>query len=225
MENRILELFKESNQGQFRLFNDLDGVYVNWNKGYVEAIIAKDPEIIQATGYDVTKDSPHVFEDKLLQYYINKGENPKKVKHHAKARFWRVIQGDFDWWVNLEWMPDGKELFKYGLNLKNTGKIKELNILSSPSSDPVCEPGKRAWLDKQGITQYLDNIIIFKDKYKYCKGPQDILVDDTPKKTDEWKNLSGGSPVFHTSTENSIKQIEAIIGGSNATSQNDTSSI
>jgi len=225
MENQILKLFKESNQGQFRLFNDLDGVYVNWNKGYIETLQAKDPEIIQATGYDITKDSPRVFEDKLFQYYITRTENPKKARSKAKARLWKVIHGDFNWWVNLEWMPDGKELFEYGLNLKKTGKIKELNILSSPSSDPVCEPGKRAWLDKHGITKHFDKIIIFKDKYKYCEGPQDILVDDTPKKTTEWANLSGGTPVFHTSTVNSITQLEKIIGGFDVASQNDPSSI
>jgi hypothetical protein len=221
----ILQMFKESKITGPRVFLDMDGVLVNWNKGYIQTLLVKEPDLIAATGYDITKDTPHQYEDKLLQYYLNKGENPKKAKSKAKGRFWKPIHGDYEWWVNLEWMPDGKDLFNYCLNLRQTGKIRELNILSSPSSDNVCEQGKRAWLDKHGVTKDFDRIIIFKDKYKFCEGPLDILVDDTPKKTTEWANISNGSPVFHTSTANSIAQLEKILGGFNVTSQNDPSSV
>jgi hypothetical protein len=224
----IIRMFKESTlTDKPNVFLDMDGVLVNWNKGYKQTLSVKDPEIIQATGYDLVNDTPHQFEDKLLQYYISKGENPKKAKSKAKGRFWKPIHGDYEWWVNLEWMPDGQDLFNYCLNLKQTGKIATLNILSSPSSDSVCEKGKRAWLDKQGITDKFDNIIIYKDKFHYAKSPLDILVDDTKKKVVEWEGISNGTPVFHTSAANSIEQLEKIIGALDAkqTSKNDNGTV
>lgn len=208
----VNEIFKDSKvtHTNFKIYLDMDGVLVNWNKGFKETLMAKDPEIIKLTGFDINE-SPYKFEDKLFQHFIDAGFNEKKAKSKAKARFWKVIHGDFDWWINLDWLPDGKELLEYCVNLKKTGKIKELNILSSPSSDAVCEPGKRAWLDKHDVTKYFDNIIIFKDKYKYASGPTDILVDDTPKKIKEWVEISNGSGILHTSAKDSISKIGELL--------------
>ncbi len=219
----IIDAFKNSDGKAYRIWCDMDGVLVNWNKGYNKALAERDPETAKMLGYPLDGD-PWELEDLLAAYYNAKEPNPKKAKSKAKARFWKIIQGDYEWWVNLEWMPDGKELFNYIHKLRNEGTIIELNILSSPSSDPVCEKGKRAWLEKQGIAKYFDNIVIFKEKYKMAKGPYDILIDDTEKKINEWNSISNGSGILHTSTADTIPKIEKIIRGNND-SQNDTSNI
>lgn len=196
----------------YQIFLDLDGVCVNWNKGYIESLTTRDPQIIEETGYDIVKDSPWIFEDKLYDYFIKKGESLQKARNKAKERFWSHIDGDFDWWVNLEWMSDGRELLNYCIDLKNKDIIKQLNILTSPSEDPVCEPGKRKWLDKHNITNVFDNIYVFKKKYMYAKGSYDILIDDTHKKIHEWITISSGTGILHTSTTHTISKLKEILG-------------
>jgi len=216
-------IFNE-NTSKFRLFLDLDGTIVDFEKGYKKALMETDPEIVKATGYNL--DEPvSVFEDKLIRHYIHKGAEPKKAKGKAKGRFWRPVEGNIDFWINLDWMPDGQELFNYCWELKKDKKISELSILSSPSSDRVCIPGKKAWIEKHGLTNHFDNLIFYKDKHEYSTGPYDILVDDTHKKIKAWSEIGKGSPVFHTATPDSIQQIKDIMEKNHEQSSNDSGSI
>ena len=81
-------------------------------------------------------------------------------------------------------------LFETLNGLRKHDVIGELNILSSPGkSDPVVEPAKRKWLDQQGISKYFDRIIIDRDKHKYVRSHDDILIDDTPKKIAKTKEV------------------------------------
>jgi uncharacterized iron-regulated protein len=49
-----------------------------------------------------------------------------------------------------------------------------------------------------------------KNKAKYCKSSEDILIDDLPRNIDAWKE-TGGIGVLHTSTLDTIQQLEKII--------------
>jgi FMN phosphatase YigB (HAD superfamily) len=206
----ILQKFIESDVNAYRIFLDMDGVLVNWDKGYKDALLARDTITPQKVGYDINVNDPWDYEKLLLKYYQEQGLPEKKARGKAKSKFWSIIQGDFNWWINLEWMPDGKELFNTCLDLRTKGIVKQLNILSSPSSDKVCEPGKRTWLENQGIAKHFDNIIIFKEKYKYATGPNDILIDDTPKKINEWNDLGKGTGILHENTETTLRQLREI---------------
>ena len=213
--NFINYLKEEQNSQQISLFNDLDGCYVDYENGYRQEILINFPELLGKygiTAQEFQNVSTREYEIKYLyNYYLTKfSGNTKKARSAAKGAYWKPIQGNINWWVNLEWMPDGKELFEYGLQLKKDNKIQFLNILSSPSSDPVCEKGKRMWLDKHGITKYFDNIIIETDKSKYAEGnPNNILIDDTIKKIDGWVQ-AGGTGILHKETRQTIDQLKKL---------------
>lgn len=193
---------------------DMDGVIVNWSKGAAERI-RNDKVIMDRlkeinfkidwdnfSGYDV--------EDGLTKYNMEvRGMVHKKAKRAAKGRFWKPFNGDVAWWANLEWMPDGEQLFNYLNELRDSGKITELNILTSPAQDPACPVGKRKWLARTGVASCVDNIYIDRDKWKYTDGGDDILIDDTKKKIDGWLE-HGGTGILHTGTITTIERLREL---------------
>jgi len=194
-----------------RIFLDMDGCIVNFSKGYENRINQLNPGYLDKIGYKGDFKSI----DKLMQSDFEgmaKNEKQKgKAKYRASNKFWSYIMGDIDWWINLEWMPDGKELFNNLYVLRQNGIISELNILSSPSkSDPIVSQAKHMWLDKHGLIDKFDRIIMENDKYKYAESFNDILIDDTHKKIDDWVN-AGGTPIFHTSTSKSLTELNNIL--------------
>ena len=80
---------------KFHIYCDMDGVLVDFNKGYFEL-----------TGH------------KLDGIY------------RTDTNFWDPInQAGYDFWINLDWMPDGKELWSYIKKYKP-------ELLSAPSRHP-----------------------------------------------------------------------------------------
>ena len=198
------------------LFLDMDGCLVDLEEGYKNHLKNNDPHIISELknmGFDVFSNSLRNYEDALLKYYSKGSNEPKKLKEakfRAKAKFWKLIQGKVDFWTGLDWMPDGKELFEYCLNLKNELAL-HFFILSSPSSDPMCEVGKRAWLQTKGISKYFEEIIIDKHKSPYAKAKSYVLIDDTIEKINGWI-ANGGTGILHKNTKDTIKQLEELKG-------------
>jgi len=121
----------------------------------------------------------------------------------GKASFWEPIsKAGAQWWANLDWMPDGQELWRYIKKYKP-------NILSAPSQDPSSKIGKEAWLKMN-----LQNS--FKKAYFYNRAnkqlfaePNRILIDDMQKTIDEW-NAKGGIGIFHSSAANTITELKKL---------------
>jgi hypothetical protein len=162
--------FKE-NFKKYKIFVDLDGVIVDWEKGFTELSPNKTYEEFKA-------------EDKTSDAW--------RIIHKAKS----------DWWANLSWLPEGKELWKY---------IKKYNptILSSPgkSNVEIVTKGKIEWI-KRELGEDI-NYIIERDKHKYAKDKKTILIDDDKKKIDKWK-LNGGTGILFKSTEQTIKELQKL---------------
>jgi len=125
-------------------------------------------------------------------YYIYKNDIPK---------FWQPINdGGVEFWSEMAWMKDGKELWEY---------VKQYNptILTAPSRGDACPTGKRIWIKRE-----LGDIptLIESDKYKYS-GENKILIDDTKSKIDPWIE-AGGIGILHVSTEDTINKLKGIMG-------------
>ena len=176
--------FEAVKKEKFKIFCDMDGVLTDFDKGYEEL-----------TG-------------------MTSAEGDKK----GPKAFWKPISdAGEDWWTHLDWMPDGKELWDFIAPYKPT-------ILTSPSADPTCKTGKMKWLKREldlGQDFYTSNpdkwkphyrIIIQKHKHKFVRnGKNDILIDDTQKKIDAWRE-AGGTAILHTSTENTLNTLKEILG-------------
>jgi hypothetical protein len=119
---------------------------------------------------------------------------------NKQSEFFKILaKAGESLWSEMNWMSDGKILWDF---------LKQFNptILSAPTTDPDSKSGKIKWIKRElgsNIKYILD-----KDKFKYAT-PNSILIDDSLSKLVPWKE-HGGIPIFHTSFENTIKQIKKL---------------
>jgi hypothetical protein len=149
---------------KFRIYCDMDGVLVDFNKGYKEL-----------TGVDLG------------------------TEHRNDSHFWDPInEAGYDFWINLEWMGDGKELWDF---------ISPYNpeLLSAPSRQMESRVAKNDWVERElpGV-----HLILRSAKHKKdFAGPKNILIDDRPDNIDGWVQ-SGGIGILHTSASDTIQKLQ-----------------
>ena len=169
------------------IFCDMDGVLVDFDEGYK-----------QLTGV---------------------------TTHHAdsqgKDEFWRLFRDSLkekdiperSYWANLDWMPDGKQLWDY---------IKDYNpyVLTAPSVNFDIPFEERYKMENnesmQGKTEWVQRLpnmrkIYFRSAGRKADfaGPGKILIDDRKDTIDSW-NANGGIGILHTSAANTIKQLQEL---------------
>ena len=150
----------------YKIFCDLDGVIVDFAKGYHKL-----------TGTDL------------------KGEFQNDEK------FWEPInKAGYNFWINLEWKPDGKKLWNY---------IKKYNpeLLSAPSRQNDSRVGKHDWVKRElpGVHLILRSA---KNKKEFA-SPNSILIDDRDENVEGWIQV-GGIGIFHKNAEDTIKQLKKL---------------
>lgn len=193
--------YQSQNKFNFKLFIDLDGVLCNFQKRFVELKENKDNL---------------EFEDYLEKYGI-------------KETWALVDKYGLKWWSDMEWMEDGKELWKHVLQYDPC-------ILSSPSRSRDSVNGKAIWCRRElGFKQKEPTVspkshrwdedtkmIINTQKYLFAKRfKNSILIDDTKKKIDNWEK-AGGIGILHKNTKDTIKQLNKIIDKINKDEKNNT---
>jgi FMN phosphatase YigB (HAD superfamily) len=149
---------------KYNIFCDMDGVLVDFNKGYFEL-----------TGHNLD------------------GE------HRTDTHFWDPInEAGYDFWINLEWMPDGKELWSYI-------EKYEPELLSAPSRQPDSRVAKNDWVNRE-----LPNVHLILRSAKHKKdfaSPTSILIDDRVDNIADWVS-AGGIGILHKNTEDTILQLK-----------------
>jgi len=113
--------------------------------------------------------------------------------------FWDPInRAGYDFWINLQWMPDGKKLWNY---------VSKYNpeILSAPSRQDDSRVGKHAWIKREIPGAHL--ILRTAKNKKEFACPHCILIDDRPQNIESWKE-AGGIAILHTSADDTIKQLK-----------------
>ena len=123
---------------------------------------------------------------------------------------WAVLKKTPDFYNNLDWTPDGKELWIHLTNLSNV----TIQLLTGvPRGFKEAEVQKRAWCKHELGEQF--NVICCqtKDKPKYSTTGA-ILIDDRLNIADEWI-ANGGIFIHHTSTENTIVELTSILSVGN----------
>jgi hypothetical protein len=173
----------------YQIFCDMDGVLTDFNGDFI-----KLPDNKDGIG-------PAEYEDQ-----------------YGKEAFWSLIDkyGE-DFWSNMSWMPDGKQLWNFLVPYDPV-------ILSAPSKNKVCVTGKLKWIDKNlpqiapnpfqlkskngwdGVSQ----VILDPDKYRYARSKYDILIDDTPKKINPWRD-TGAIGILHISADETISILKTIL--------------
>jgi FMN phosphatase YigB (HAD superfamily) len=152
--------------GEYKIYCDMDGVLVDFDKGYLEL-----------TGHELDG------------------------SHRNDTDFWDPINAaGYDFWINLGWMKDGKDLWSY---------IEKYNpkLLSAPSRQEDSRVAKFDWVYKElpGVKLILRSAKHKKD----FAGPNNILIDDRVDNINGWIE-SGGIGILHTSSEDTIKQLNKL---------------
>jgi len=117
----------------------------------------------------------------------NTGRN---LNVQTKKEFWRTFNSaisnqntsEFKYWSELEFMPDGKQLWDY---------IKKYTpyILTAPTFNPESKEGKHV-------------------KAEYSRKNR-ILIDDRAATIDDWR-AKGGVGILHTSAADTIEQLKQL---------------
>ena len=121
--------------------------------------------------------------------------------HRSDTDFWDPINAaGYDFWINLEWMKDGKKLWSY---------IEKYNpeLLSAPSRQNESRVAKHDWVKKElpGVQLILRSAKHKKD----FAGPNNILIDDRIDNVNGWVE-AGGIAILHTSANDTIKKLKEL---------------
>jgi len=115
--------------------------------------------------------------------------------------FWDPIKvAGVGFWAGLKWMPDGQELWDY---LKPFNPI----LLSAPSREQSSRIGKHVWVKHKIPGTKL--ILRYASQKQELATPESILIDDRQVNIDQWE-AAGGIGILHTSTANTIQQLQKL---------------
>lgn len=155
----------------------------------------------EETEYTIYCDMDSVLVDFDRGYQELTGMTSQQADANGVEAFWDPIsKAGAKFWITLQWMPDGKQLWDY---------IKKYNpiLLSAPSREESSKLGKRVWVKRElpGVKLILKYA---PQKQEYA-SPTSILIDDRQKNIDQWE-AAGGIGILHTSTPNTIKQLQQL---------------
>jgi hypothetical protein len=155
----------------------------------------------EETEYTIYCDMDSVLVDFDRGYQELTGMTTQQADANGVEAFWEPLtKAGAKFWITLQWMPDGKQLWDY---------IKKYNpiLLSAPSREESSKLGKRVWVKRElpGVKLILKYA---SQKQEYA-SPTSILIDDRQKNIDQWE-AAGGIGILHTSTPDTIKQLQQL---------------
>jgi FMN phosphatase YigB (HAD superfamily) len=127
--------------------------------------------------------------------------NSLNGEHRSDTDFWDPINNaGYDFWINLEWMGDGKKLWKY---------IEKYNpkLLSAPSRQEDSRVAKLDWAHKE-----LPGVQLILRSAKHKKDfatPNSILIDDRLDNIIGWRE-AGGIGIHHINTPQTIQELKLL---------------
>lgn len=128
------------------------------------------------------------------------------ITSETKKQFWKTLKGmteeeHVNYWANLDWTSQGKQLWSSVANFSPT-------ILSSPGTSmrQIVEAGKRKWINKH-LNPQPSSVIFETSKEKYA-DKSSILIDDREKVLNPWL-AAGGIGILHKDgqLDNTIAQL------------------
>jgi predicted kinase len=128
-------------------------------------------------------------------------QTPGVNSTYDKTDFWSAItKAGAKFWADLNWMPDGQQLWDY---------IKQYNptLLTAPSREESSEIGKQEWINKN----IPGTPVEFRQAHKKQElaTPNAILIDDRKDNIERWIE-AGGIGIRHTSAQSTIKKLNQL---------------
>ena len=138
--------------------------------------------------------------DKQFENYGNMSAKAYETKY-GTDQFWELINKiGADFWAQIPWMPEGKQLWGY------ISKYKPI-LLSSPSKSYTSRYGKKLWVNENLPGNKL--ILAQRVNKQDYAGKNKILIDDRADTIGEW-NAAGGIGILFTSTNQTINNLKEL---------------
>jgi len=186
---------------KFQIFCDMDGVLVDLVGGVGEAIYADPPEDASDNYIKAQHAAMESLDGKPLQSE-NLDKDSPLFKKEARNFLFRVMSDNRKFWMNLNWMPEGKKLWEY---IEKYDPI----ILSKPT-DLQSVIGKKKWVkDNLDLPKERVQIRYNKTPYATHEGKIGILIDDFENNTSKFKD-AGGLTILYTNAHKAIKELKSL---------------
>lgn len=105
----------------------------------------------------------------------------------SPREFWKPIDAaGIGFWENLEKTEFADRLIRFATSIYG---LDNLCILTSPSDDPACVPGKRAWMRMN--YPLLSKNMLFGSAKQFLAGPDRVLIDDRDKNLEDFQMYGG----------------------------------
>lgn len=128
---------------------------------------------------------------------------PQSLYEKDKEEYFKEIEKlGIKFWTDMEWLPDGKELWNF---IKN----KNVSILSAKTKSPLCKKGKEIWVKRE--LGDVNLIVTWKKNKKDYANKNSILIDDDKGNIKEWEE-NDGIGILHTTAKSTIKKLKEILG-------------
>lgn len=186
-----------------KLFLDLDGVICDFDNGIYSVVskLIEDGEFIKTLTDIEKKNAISIW--KILRPEKESGVRTVMKNPDFKNTIRKFIAYEKDWWANLKWTSDGKELWDY---------VKQYNptILSSSLGGTNATPGKTQWVKKNLGDNVKCDII---DDKETLATPDSLLIDDRSQIVKKFAD-AGGQIILHTDTSSTIRKLKMMINES-----------
>jgi len=152
------------------------------------------------TNYKIYCDMDGVLTDFDRAYFELTGIDIKD-NFHSGPDFWEPInKAGVKFWLNMEWMSDGKRLWSY---------IQKYSpkILSAPSRQVESRIGKFRWLERE--LPEVELILKYASDKKDLSNPESILIDDRIDNIIGWRE-KGGIGIHHVNAKHTIDQLKVL---------------
>jgi len=210
--------FINEQESEIQIYCDMDGVLVDFEGGIVNYINedlrdeSRVPENLLKTYKKLQQKLEDLGRDQEIEVSDLTRDPEKRIQAVRKYMYARA-QDDFEFWKNLDWTPDGKQLWSH---IKD--KSPQIIILTTPMRGAGSRDGKVEWVKNNLGSQY--KVILEEDKWKYS-GPNKLLIDDFLTNIEPW-DQKGGMVVHHQNSSDSISVLEELLGSESILNENMT---
>lgn len=124
--------------------------------------------------------------------YLDPANHGKSEIDHiwgmTATEFWAPVNNSPEFWDGLQRMPDADDIVASVIRAFGEENIA---ILTAPSMDPQCVPGKRRWMRK--YYPMFSQRMIFGSAKDFLAGPHRFLIDDRDKNLEDFERHGGHS--------------------------------
>lgn len=186
---------------KYQIFCDMDGVLVDLVGGVDDALWEEAPACASENYVKAQQEARDKLKGATLEPKHLDKTSDEFVKE-ARTFLYKVLMDNRRFWMNLEWLPGGKELWDY---IKKYDPI----ILSKPT-DLQAVIGKKKWVkDHIGLPKERVQIRYDKAPYANYNGKVGILIDDFESNTSKFEG-AGGLTVLYKNTQQAIKELKSL---------------